>query len=290
MRREYLRNILIALCLCLISCGNSSATSKDKSDVKMEEISKIIKETSDSLEVKMSAKIESLNSDILKKINELQKELYTKSNFGNNKWLIYSWLLLITGVIIWLVYCWNKTPEKKDYRRLEDEILYLENKLNSLLKKQEQEITKNKNTIVRDNDAVQIQMQDLLQRMFKLEKHTNEIVESRAHEHSRVDPPKKEGYFGMVKGKGIFNDEYISKQDKCRFKVYYSNNGNEAEFDLIDLNRIRSLDGIEKAIEFDTSEVSLEEASHYDLLKKGLAVKDGDFWEIKQKVSVRLKK
>ena len=256
----------------------------------MEEVTQIVKQTSDSLETKMSAKIESLNTDLLNKINEIQKLQDKKSKSNNNKWVIYSWLSLLTAIIIWLVYCWNKTPEKKDYRRLETEILSLEKKLSSILKKQEQDMIRSKNAIVRDNDTVQFQIQDLLQRVLKLEKPTNKVAESKTSEPLRIDPPRKEGYFGMVKGKGIFNDEYNSKQDKCKFKVYYNSNGHEAEFELIDLNRIRSLDSIEKAIEFDASQVSLEEALYYDTLKKGLVRKNGEIWEIVRKVEIVLKK
>ncbi len=290
MRRKYIRNILFAFCLCLISCGNSSATSKNKSGVKIEEVNQIIKQNSDSLENKIETKIKSLNSELLNKINEVQKTQDKKSKSNNNKGLIYLWLSLLTCIMVWLVYCWNKTPEKKDYRRLEDEILSLENRLNSILRKQEQDIVRSRNTIVRDNDAIQIQIQDLLQRVFKLEKSTSRVVESKNSEPQRVESHHKEGYFGMVKGMGIFNDEYNLKQDKCKFKVYYYSNGNEAEFELIDLNRIRSLDGIEKAIEFDASQVSLEEALCYDTLKKGLVRKNGEIWEIVRKVEIVLKK
>ena len=100
----------------------------------------------------------------------------------------------------------------------------------------------------------------------------------------------KEGYFGIVKGHGIFNDVFYSKQEESKFKVWFKSNGKEAEFDLIDLRRVKSFDGIEKAILFDTTEASLQEASFYETLQRGWVVKKDDFWEIKQKIKVKLKK
>ena len=100
----------------------------------------------------------------------------------------------------------------------------------------------------------------------------------------------KEGYFGIVKGHGIFNDVFHSKQDESKFKVWFKNNGKDAEFDLIDLRRVKSFDGIEKAVLFDTTEASLQEASSFETLQRGLVIKKDDFWEIKQKIKVKLKK
>ena len=101
---------------------------------------------------------------------------------------------------------------------------------------------------------------------------------------------EKEGYFGIVKGKGIFNDIFYSKQDECKFKVWFKNKGDEAEFEPIDLNRIRSVDGIEKAVDINSDEVSLQDALSFIVTKRGKVRKNGEIWEVERKGEILLKK
>ena len=275
----------MALCLCCISCGNSSATSKGNATITKEDVSHIV---SDSIDV-LSNEISKIKKDLSAEVDKIKKGQNAKEKNQVNKWLIYSWLIAITGIITWLVYCWNKVPEKKDLKILEHDIEKLRNKLDLILKKQEQNISK-KTANNYDNESYLIQINQILERLIVVERT---IMESSTKNINVVEPVQetsKEGYFGIVKGYGIFNDIFYSKKDECKFKVWFKNNGKEAEFDLIDLKRIKSFDGIETAVYFDTSEVSLQDASSYDTLKKGLVVKVGDIWEIKQKVNVLLKK
>ena len=276
----------MALCLCCISCGNSSATSKKQDTPTKEEVNQAI---SDSIQT-ISGEISEIKKNLLKEIAKIENKQNAKEKNQTNKWLVYSWLALLSGVIVWLVYCWNKVAEKKDLRHLEFEMDNIRKKLDAILKMQEQDVPK-KNLMNRDNDAIKIQVQNILERLLVVE---NIIKESstKNKKESRLEPvPEraKEGYFGIVKGYGFFNDVYSSQKDESKFKVWFKSNEKEAEFDLIDLRRIKSFDGIEKAVHFDTTDASLQEASSYETLKRGKAIKDGDIWEIKQKVSVRLK-
>ena len=102
--------------------------------------------------------------------------------------------------------------------------------------------------------------------------------------------PTKVGYFGMVKGEGFFNDVYTSNQDECRFKVWYNNTETEAEFEPVNLNRIRSIDGIEKAVDYKDDEVSLSDASSFYVIARGKVTKKDDLWKVESPVEIKLKR
>lgn len=274
----------MALCLCCISCGNSSATSKGNADITKEEVSHIV---SDSIN-ELSKEIVNLKKELSAEINKIEISQNAKEKNQVNKWLVYSWLIVLTGIISWLVFCWNKVPEKEDLKRLEHDVEILRNKIDLILRKQEQNLSKKISNNC-ENENYGNQIQQILERLLVVEKTIKESSSKNKQVVESIQESSKEGYFGIVKGYGIFNDIFYSKKDECKFKVWFKNNGKEAEFDLIDLKRIKSFDGIETAVHFDTTEVSLQEASSYKTLKRGLVIKIGDIWEIKQKVNILLK-
>lgn len=102
--------------------------------------------------------------------------------------------------------------------------------------------------------------------------------------------PTKIGYFGMVKGEGFFNDVYTSNQDECRFKAWYNDTETEAEFEPVNLNRIRSIDGIEKAVDYKDDEVSLSDASSFYVIARGKVTKKDDLWKVESPVEIKLKR
>lgn len=274
----------MALCLCCISCGNSSATSKGNADITKEEVSHIV---SDSIN-ELSKEIVNLKKELSAEINKIEISQNAKEKNQVNKWLVYSWLIVLTGIISWLVFCWNKVPEKENLKRLEHDVKILRNKIDLILRKQEQNLSKKISNNC-ENENYGNQIQQILERLLVVEKTIKESSSKNKQVVESIQESSKEGYFGIVKGYGIFNDIFYSKKDECKFKVWFKNNGKEAEFDLIDLKRIKSFDGIETAVHFDTTEVSLQEASSYKTLKRGLVIKIGDIWEIKQKVNILLK-
>jgi len=295
MKLQFVRNILIGLCVCCVSCGNSSVTAKKNERISKTEVEQMIKSSTDNFSKKIDSMRNSISEEFMHEVKEIKKQQLEREKGNKDKWLYLSWLTLLTGLIVWLVYCWNKALEKKDLRKLEYEIEKLSNDLKHILNKQEQDITK-KNLIIKDKESLSLQIQQILERLLVIEN----IQKNSSEKNNKVvytekvtnndEPITKEGYFGIVKGHGIFNDVFYSKQDESKFKVWFKSNGKEAEFDLIDLKRIKSFDGIDKAVQFDTSEASLLEASSYDTSKRGLVIKNGDFWEIKQKVKIILKK
>ena len=293
---KFISNILIVFCFCCISCGNTSATSKKSSGVSKTEVEQIVKLSTDNI----TTKIDSISKLYEQKIQDISKELKKqqseKTKGNRDKWIYISWLSLLTGLMVWLVYCWNKALEKKDFKKIGYDIEKLKNEIKQIKSSQEQDVSK-KNLIIKDNDSLNIQIRQILERLLVIEdiqknsiKKSSRVVITEKSSEKSEDSFVKEGYFGIVKGHGIFNDVFYSKQDESKFKVWFKSNGKDAEFDLIDLRRVKSFDGIEKAVLFDTTEASLQEASSYDTLQRGLVIKKDDFWEIKQKIKVKLKK
>ena len=296
MKMIFLRNILIAFCFCCISCGNSSATSKISSGVSKTEVEQIVKSSTDNITIKLDSISKLYDQKIQDISKDLKKQQSEKAKGNRDKWIYISWLSLLTGLMVLLVYCWNKTLEKKDLKKVEYEIDTLKNDLKQILSRHEQDISK-KNLIIKDNDSLNIQIRQILERLLVIEdiqknssQKGNRVVITEKSSEKSEDSFVKEGYFGIVKGHGIFNDVFHSKQDESKFKVWFKSNGKDADFDLIDLRRVKSFDGIEKAVLFDTTEVSLQEASSYETLQRGLVTKKDDFWDIKQKIKVKLKK
>ncbi len=296
MRLRFVRNILIGFCIFCVSCGNSSATAKKNAGISKTEVEQMIKSSTDNFSQKIDSIQNSIRKEFLDEVQVIKKQQLEKEKGNKDKWLYLSWLTLLTGLIVWLVYCWNKALEKKDLRKIEHEIEKLKSELKQILNKQDQDITK-KNLIIKEKEGVNLRIQQILERLLVIEKNqknitekSNKIISTVKVTNKTEEYVTKEGYFGIVKGHGIFNDVFNSKQDESKFKVWFKSNGNEAEFDLIDLKRIKSFDGIDKAVQFDISEASLLEALSYETLKRGTVVKKGDFWEINQKVKIKLKK
>lgn len=296
MRLRFVRNILIGFCIFCVSCGNSSATAKKNAGISKIEVEQMIKSSTDNFFQKIDSIQNSIRKEFLDEVQVIKKQQLEKEKGNKDKWLYLSWLTLLTGLIVWLVYCWNKALEKKDLRKIEHEIEKLKSELKQILNKQDQDITK-KNLIIKEKEGVNLRIQQILERLLVIEKNqknitekSNKIISTVKVTNETEEYVTKEGYFGIVKGHGIFNDVFNSKQDESKFKVWFKSNGNEAEFDLIDLKRIKSFDGIDKAVQFDISEASLLEALSYETLNRGTVVKKGDFWEINQKVKIKLKK
>ena len=292
-----MRNIFIALCICCISCGNSSANSK-KATISESQVYEIVKHSTDSLSEKFNEHITSINeqlNDIKKNVDESKKK---KKGF-NHTYILYCLIRIVILSIVWLLTRWNKVLDISDRKEIEEDIRKLENKIDVFLKRQQDNIRK-ENTIISNYDAINLHINSILSRLHLIEEQLKKknVIKDNGHSSSSsenvsstsIKEIEKEGYFGIVKGKGIFNDIFYSKQDECKFKVWFKSKGNEAEFEPIDLNRIRSVDGIEKAVDINSDEVSLQDALSFIVTKRGKVRKNGEIWEVERKGEILLKK
>jgi hypothetical protein len=101
---------------------------------------------------------------------------------------------------------------------------------------------------------------------------------------------RKKGYFGMVKGGGgiaMFNDYPKSRNEGAYFDVDYLDDAH-CEFAPIDLDRIRSIDAVSEAVEYNGD---MAYAKSMKVQKKGEAVFDKEhyFWRITEKANIELK-
>lgn len=292
-----MRNIFIALCICCISCGNSSANSK-KAPISENQIYEIVQKRTDSLSQKFNEQIKQIDQrlkDIQKNVDESKKE---QKGFKHT-YILYGLITLVILLLIWLLTRWNKVLDIYDRREIEEDIKKLENKIDVFFKRQQDNIRK-ENTIISNYDTINLHINSILSRLLLIEeqlKNKNEIKENSYSKSSSdnvssttIKEIEKEGYFGIVKGKDIFNDIFYSRQDECKFKVWFKNKGDEAEFEPIDLNRIRSVDGIEKAVDINSDEVSLQDALSFIVTKRGKVRKNGEIWEVERKGEILLKK
>ena len=56
------------------------------------------------------------------------------------------------------------------------------------------------------------------------------------------------------------------------------------------MNRIRSIDGIEKAVDYKDDEVSLSDASSFYVIARGKVTKKDDLWKVESPVEIKLKR
>ena len=103
-------------------------------------------------------------------------------------------------------------------------------------------------------------------------------------------PTPKDGYFGAPKGDAeaaLFNDQYDELRDECFFSVHYLSN-TEAEFEPIDLMRLKSLPAIEGVIRYDGC--PLKEARGFQLKSKGKVKKQSNYWVVTARAELQMQK
>lgn len=140
-------------------------------------------------------------------------------------------------------------------------------------------------------------MDSLSARITSLES-TGMPTKSINHEKERkTEAPKndkeqetKRGYFGIVKvggGIAMFNDYPKTRNDGAYFEVEYLDD-NLCEFAPIELDRIRSIDAVNEAVEYNGD---IAYAKSMEVTKKGKAVfdKGHGFWKITDKADIKLK-
>ena len=100
----------------------------------------------------------------------------------------------------------------------------------------------------------------------------------------------KDGYFGAPKGdaeSALFNDQYDELRDECFFSVHYLST-TEAEFEPIDLMRLKSLPAIEGVIRYDGC--PLKEARGFQLKSKGKVKKQNNYWVVTARAELQMQK
>lgn len=95
-------------------------------------------------------------------------------------------------------------------------------------------------------------------------------------------------YFATNSG-SFFVKAFTEKNPTTAFKVTFSNSSmSEGEFELIDLNKIKSSDSIKQVIDFVSDSKKIELAKEAILREKGKVVKNGNSWKVVSKLKLKL--
>lgn len=278
----YVISFLFSFCLCIMGCkANQTSSNSDKTNSQI---------------AALVSKVDSLTLQI-------EKQNAVIENFKENqngKSEIHYWWLSGTIIVSIIFSTLISVFFAKRVRYIVDDNI---ERLHKAMRRNNNDESKNnnkKNAKIESIEVSMLQLQNGLDRLEKEYLNIAKLVNSQNEIAKEAIKPlitsekntNKEGYFGMVKGQGFFNDVYNSNQDECRFKVWFNNAETEAEFEPVNLNRIRSIDGIEKAVDYIDDEVSLSDASSFCVMEKGKVNKNKDSgtWDIKSTVKIKLKK
>lgn len=95
-------------------------------------------------------------------------------------------------------------------------------------------------------------------------------------------------YFATNSG-NYFVKAFGEKNPTTAFKVTFSNSSmSEGEFELIDLNKIKSSDSIKQVVDFVSGSKKIEMAKEAVLKEKGKVVKNGNSWKVVSKLKLKL--
>lgn len=95
-------------------------------------------------------------------------------------------------------------------------------------------------------------------------------------------------YFATNSG-SYFVKAFSEKNPTTAFKVTFSNSSmSEGEFELIDLNKIKSSDSIKQVVDFVSESKKIELAKEAILKERGKVVKNGNSWKVVSKLKLKL--
>lgn len=299
--KSYVVLFLFSFCLCIVGCEAKQATdsSSNKESQVIASVNDIVSFKTDSLgkcleDLKekiedQNAEISSLNAEV-HNLKEDEKEISYWWLIGTAMFSVFISALLF---VVWM---------KKKYHFLKEDIRRIINDKVKGFEKTKSNNGKEVKVVSIEKELRQLQNEqsklriELLNIKSQVDDNQYGVVKKQPKTEvlKEVTPkevkPTKVGYFGMVKGEGFFNDVYTSNQDECRFKVWYNNTETEAEFEPVNLNRIRSIDGIEKAVDYKDDEVSLSDASSFYVIARGKVTKKDDLWKVESPVEIKLKR
>ena len=303
--KSYVVSFLFSFCLCIVGCEAKQATdsSSNRESQVIASVNDIVSSKTDSLgkcleDLKekiedQNAKISSLNDEV-HNLKEDEKEISYWWLIGTAMFSGFiSALLFVLLFVVWM---------KKKYHFLKEDIQRIINDKVKGFEKTKSNNGKEAKVVSIEKELRQLQneqskfMIELLNIKSLVDDNQYGVVKKQPKTEvlKEVTPkevkPTQVGNFGMVKGEGFFNDVYTSNQDECRFKVWYNNTETEAEFEPVNLNRIRSIDGIEKAVDYKDDEVSLSDASSFYVIMRGKVTKKDDLWKVESPVQIKLKR
>lgn len=110
------------------------------------------------------------------------------------------------------------------------------------------------------------------------------------HPHNiPTEQAKPTFFFLKANSRTVFTKWTQHLNDDVKFKAHLIAEG-KAEIELIDVNRIRSMQGVEEVV-FDSGNVQLKEANGVTTVEPGIIIKKSqgsiEYWEVTKKISVK---
>ena len=89
-------------------------------------------------------------------------------------------------------------------------------------------------------------------------------------------------------GQFLFINQLTSFDDKAYFKLYYKDAANTAEFELVELQKVRSCDWLTNVAV--VSGCNISEAKSHETIKRGTLENVDNCWKVKDKMEIKLNK
>lgn len=141
-------------------------------------------------------------------------------------------------------------------------------------------------------------LQDLELRLNRVER-SNNVTTSKPfsyNNHSSVEtiaiqePEVMKTGYAKVNSNKYFVEIYSSKQEDCVYIIKFTSK-EEGEFDIISLDKIKSINGLKDVVELTQDSCLLEEATNYSVIEKGRCKKaDESVWEVTKKLIIKVTK
>ena len=119
----------------------------------------------------------------------------------------------------------------------------------------------------------------------------SELPNPRPSMDSKVDQEQenvKTGY-AKVNSNKYFVEIFSSKQEECIYTIKFTSK-EEGEFDILSLEKIKSINGLKDVVDLTPDSCLLEEATNYKVVEKGRCKKTEGVWEVTKKLVIRVSK
>lgn len=307
MRKNYIIYIFIFIPILCTSCDWFNPTRMQNEDnfTKLEGVSPALKQhlkEQDSLYSELILKIDSLTNGLNSSksdIEKLQYEIQDLKSPGSllTSFAIFSLILSLLALII----SFSRTSKKVDKRDVVESFKWVEDQI----KKIEQRMIRAENNIREVNKNTSTSKSDypnsIDEKLFDLERKIKELerilaVPAMGHSSNNhragnyVNPiPEtvRTGYAKVNSGK-YFVELFNSKQEDSIYTIKIVNT-DEGEFDIISLDKIKTINDLKDVVELAPGSCLLEEATSYKVIDIGLCQRvDDKAWVITKKLIIKV--
>ena len=313
MRTNMNKNLFIYIFLIVsvlfVSCNwppePEEQTSQDekRSEVISDELRERFNEQ-DSLSRELVGKIDLFTSELRyskMKVENLQSEVKELKTPGQllAGIALFSLLLGIVAIVVAIIRT-NKKVErwevkdmlKQMYREQIKDLEYRMTRAETNIKELDKDRSTLKSTPI--DNSFDKRLIDLEKRMRRIEHYGTDKFSDSSYSHSSTasyvahEPDMIKIGYAKVNSKQFFVDILSSKQEDCVYIIKFISK-ELGEFDIISLDKIKSINGIKDVVELTSDSCQLEEATNYNVIEKGRCKKaDEKVWEVTKKLTIKV--